>query len=119
MQMLYAATRANLLKSLGSALFTDSVFATSKADLTADAYRAHQQHNTAPKPLSSREQELADLRQAENATSGYSGSRARVNHIGTGVGLDWAAEAEHAVTELAQEDGPNLVVLVMCSLLLS
>ncbi|TFK29820.1 actin depolymerizing protein [Coprinopsis marcescibilis] len=110
-KMLYASTRSNLLKSLGSALFVDSIFATSKLDITADAYTAHQQHIAAPKPLSSREKDLADLRVSENDAAGYAGSRARVNHIGTGVGLNWSDEAEHAVGSLAQDEKTNLVIL--------
>ena len=40
-QMLYASTWLSPLKSLGSSLYTDSIFATSKADLTPEAYDAH------------------------------------------------------------------------------
>src|ERR1700709_560398 len=74
-QMLYASTRGSLLKSLGSTLFTDSIFATSKADLTPEAYAAHRRHLDAPKPLSTREREMADIRAAE-ATGTYEGSSA-------------------------------------------
>jgi len=113
-KMLYASTRASLLKTLGSNLFTDSIFATSKADLTAEAYGAHQRHIAAPKPLSAREQELSDLKIAESATGGeYAGSRARVNHVGTGIGLKWSAEAEQAVVDLAEKTETMAVVLTI------
>lgn len=110
--MLYASTRASLLKALGSSLFTDSIFATSKADLTAEAYASHLRHVAAPNPLSSREQELADLRAAENDTATYEGSRGRASHIGTGVGLNWSKEVEDAVSELGQASSDALVVIV-------
>jgi twinfilin-like protein len=110
--MLYASTRASLVKSLGSALFTDSIFATDKHDLTPSAYLAHQRHQAAPKPLSSREQEIADLRVAENATASYEGSRSRASHVGTGVGLNWSPEAEQAIASLAQGDQCTIVILV-------
>ncbi|EAU88317.2 hypothetical protein CC1G_05083 [Coprinopsis cinerea okayama7 len=109
--MLYASTRSSLLKTLGSALFVDTIFATSKADLTPDAYIAHQQHLAAPKPLSDREKELSELRLAENAAADYAGSRVRVNHIGTGVGLNWSSEAEEALAELARDEGSGIVIL--------
>jgi twinfilin-like protein len=109
--MLYASTRASLLKSLGSTLFTDTIFATSTADLTSEAYAAHQRHIAAPKPLSSREQEMADIRTVESG-SVYEGSRARASHIGTGVGLPWSQEVEDAVRDLGTGDGCAVVVVV-------
>ncbi|KAF6765086.1 hypothetical protein DFP72DRAFT_799218 [Ephemerocybe angulata] len=110
-KMLYASTRTNLLKGLGSTVFTDSIFATSKNDITPDAYRAHQRHQAAPKPLSSREQEIADLKVAENAAAGYDGSRSRASHVGTGVGLNWTPKAEEAISNLAGGDQCCIVIL--------
>lgn len=111
-QMLYASTRLSLLKSLGSTLFTDSLFATSKADITPEAYDAHLRHASAPNPLSAREKEIADLREAENEAGLYAGSKVRATHIGTGVGLNWSAEAEHAVTSLGAGSGCSIVIIV-------
>lgn len=117
--MLYASTRASLTRSLGASLFTDSLFATSKADLTPESYIAHKKHMAAPKPLSAREQEMADVRAAERDAGagggGYEGSGARQNHLGTGVGLSWAPEVEEAVSELAKGEGNGLVVIVSAS----
>jgi twinfilin-like protein len=109
--MLYASMRLILLKSLGSTVFTDSIFATSKEDLTANAYASHLRHVAAPQPLSTREQEMVDLRAAERETASYDGSRARTSHIGTGVGLNWSEEVERAVIELGQGTGPSIVIL--------
>ena len=117
--MLYASTRLSLLKSLGSSLFTDSLFATSKADLTSEAFDAHLQHVSAPNLLSAREQEMADVREAENEAASYAGSNARVTHIGTGHGLSWSPEAEHAVTELGEGTGSSIVIIVSYSNLLA
>lgn len=114
-KMLYASTRASLFKGLGSTLFTDSIFATSKTDLTAEAYAAHLKHLAAPKPLSAREKEMADLRLAESGTDSLRGSQARINHIGTGVGFNWSIEVEEAVTELARGEGCALVVVAVDS----
>lgn len=110
--MLYASTRLTLLKYLGSTAFTDSIFATSKEDLTADAYASHLRHVAAPDPLSNREQEIIELRAAERETASYDGSRARTSYIGTGVGLNWSEEAEQAVKELGQGTGSSIVVFV-------
>lgn len=113
--MLYAATRNSLVKSLGATLFTDSIFATSKSELTPDAYASHRRHLAAPKPLSAREQELADVRAAEGSEN-YEGSRARVNHIGSGVGMRWSEDVENAVKHLGASDGCEIVVIVRISL---
>ncbi|KAF7353635.1 Protein tyrosine kinase [Mycena venus] len=112
-KMLYASSRASLLKSLGSTLFSDSIFATSKADLTPEAYAAHRKHVMAPKPLSASEQEMADVRAAERQAGGlsvYQGSRARTTHIGKTIGMPWAADLEDAVKDLSEGDDSVLVV---------
>lgn len=112
--MLYAATRTTLTKSLGAAHFTDSIFATSKDDLSADAYVKHKQHLAAPKPMSAREKEMEAVKAAERQAGGYSfeGSNARRSHVASGIGLKWAHEADNAVKELASGSGISLVVLV-------
>jgi len=112
-KMLYASSRASLLKSLGSTLFSDSIFATSKADLTPEAYAAHRRHVAAPKPLSASEQEMADVRAAERQAGGlsvYQGSRARTTHIGKTIGMPWTPELEDAVKGLGDGDDSVLVV---------
>ena len=111
--MLYASSRATLIRHLGSTHFTDSLFATSKADLTPKAYAAHKAHHAAPQPLSAREQEIADARAAERASGAvYEGSSARRNHLGTVVGMQWSEDAEKAVRDLGEGDGSSLVLLV-------
>lgn len=112
--MLYAATRTALTKSLGAAHFTDSIFATSKEDLSADAYSKHKQHLAAPKPMSAREKEIEAVKAAERQAGGYTyeGSNARRSHVASGVGFQWSNEADSAVKELASGSSISLVVLV-------
>jgi len=110
--MLYASSRAPLFKSLGSALFTDSIYATSKADLTPEAYQAHLRHLAAPKPMSTRELEMVDVRAAETSSASYQGSRSRATHVATGIGFKWTPEIEEAVTELGRGDDCAIIVLV-------
>ncbi|KAG1736785.1 actin depolymerizing protein [Suillus lakei] len=109
---LYASTRNSLTRSLGSTIFTDSLFATSKADVTPEAYEAHKRHQAAPKPLSAREQEMANIKAAEReAGNSYEGSNARKNHIGQRVGLSWSSEAKDAVKGLGSRDDSRIVIL--------
>lgn len=113
--MLYASTRANLTKSLGSAHFTDNLFATDKSDVTAEAYKKHKAHLNAPKPMSEREKEMAAVKAAERAVGGsqYEGSRARRNPLGSqAIGLQWDESAENALKELADAEEFRTVILV-------
>ena len=109
--MLYASTRSSLLKALGSSLFTDTLFATSKDDLTPEGYSSHRLHMAAPQPLSAREREMADVRAAETDGT-YEGSRARASHVGNGISLRWSQDAEDAIKQLGEGDSNVLVVLV-------
>ncbi|KAK0183916.1 actin depolymerizing protein [Armillaria mellea] len=109
-KMLYASSRGSLTRSLGSSVFTDSIFATSKEDLTAEAYAAHRRHVTAPQPLSTREQEIADARAAEREAGTHS-YRPKVNPIGHGAGLKWTDQVEDAIKTLGQGEDSGLVLL--------
>ncbi|CDO72895.1 hypothetical protein BN946_scf185002.g80 [Trametes cinnabarina] len=112
-KMLYAATRNTLTKSLGSAHFTDNIFATSKADLGSEAYAKHRRHIVAPPPMSAREKEMEAVKAAEREAGGrsYEGSRARQNHVRQGVGLKWSNEAQDAIKDLGAAEDSRLVVL--------
>lgn len=112
--MLYASTRNNLTKALGSAPFTDSIFATSKADVDAAAYASHRASLAAPKPMTAREREMEEIKVAEVKSAAYDGSRARKSHLGGRVGFQWSPETEQAVKELGEQEWPQgkLVILV-------
>ncbi|KAI0093581.1 actin depolymerizing protein [Irpex rosettiformis] len=109
-KMLYASTRTSLTKSLGSAPFKDTMFATSKDDLSRAAYAKHRASLAAPKPMTAREKEMDEIRQAENRSATYEGSRARVSHSQE-VGLGWAEEVEEAIRTLGSGEGSRLVIL--------
>jgi twinfilin len=112
--MLYASTRNALTKHLGSSTFVDTIYATSKDDLTPEAYAAHKRHLAAPKPMSAREKEMADIKAAERQAGGttYQGSSARSSPFGTGVGLAWAEDAQNAVKALADANEDAIVTMV-------
>ncbi|KIJ22805.1 hypothetical protein M422DRAFT_786342 [Sphaerobolus stellatus SS14] len=111
-KMLYAATRNNLTKGLGSGSFPETLFATSKADLTSEAYAAHQRHLAAPIPLSTREKEMVEIRAAANASSSQ-GSSVRRNHLaGAGVEVNWPDDVTEAVQKLSADDIPETLVVL-------
>jgi twinfilin len=115
--MLYASTRLALTRTLGSQHFTDSLFATSKSDLTPSAYRTHLAHLNAPKPLSAREREMADVLAAERVAG--RGSGPAVDHVGaastgSGVGLGWGEGVREALLELpTREENKGWLVLLV------
>lgn len=114
-KMLYAATRNSVTKSLGPTHFTDSIFATSKNDVTREGYAQHLRSLAAPKPLSKREQELAEMDEAEkHAVSYYQGGHAMKSHMsGAAVGFSWSQEVEEAFKQLAVEDSSKLLVVTV------
>lgn len=114
--MLYASTRNNLTKALGSAPFTDQLFATSKGDITADAYARHRASLAAPKPMTAREREMEEIKLAETRGATYDSSRARKSHVGGKVGFQWSEESEQAVTELGRGEEGELVILVSANI---
>ncbi|KPV77597.1 uncharacterized protein RHOBADRAFT_49277 [Rhodotorula graminis WP1] len=123
-KMLYASTRNTLVRALGDARLVESVFATAKADLTHAAYLSHVAHRAADAPLTSREQEMRDVRRAEaeaSADGAGAGSEGRSALFGVGEGegegkgeggeegqgdeklrgvLPWSDEAKEAVRAL-------------------
>jgi len=111
-KMLYASTRSSLTKELGDQRFKDSLFATTKSDLTPEAYAAHLKHVSAPSPLSAREAEIASIRAAEGST--YVSSKTRASHIHVAahrVETQWSVEMVEALQALGVGDPSfNLIV---------
>ncbi|CEQ42256.1 SPOSA6832_04047, partial [Sporobolomyces salmonicolor] len=122
-KMLYASTRATLVRSLGDSRFETSIFATSKADLTYASYLSHLTHDAASAPLTAREQEMAAIRAAEAATAEQDGGDPRAQQGrsmifgtheakgGANDALPWTEEAKEAVKRLKEEGGREVVQL--------
>ncbi|KAH7107563.1 actin depolymerizing protein [Auriculariales sp. MPI-PUGE-AT-0066] len=110
-KMLYASTRAALTKALGA--FSDSLFATSKSDLTPDAYEGHRRHVAAASPMSAREAEMAALRAAERAAGDDipRGMSARSAHVDSSHGIAWDSSIEEVVKDLGAASTSKLLIL--------
>ncbi|GAA5835138.1 hypothetical protein JCM11251_000172 [Rhodosporidiobolus azoricus] len=127
-KMLYASTRATLLRSLGDARISSTLFATSRSDLSYASYLSHTKHEAAEAPLTAREAEVeairrAEKQQAEEAGEGDEESRRQGRSMifggsteekgsatanGAKGVLPWTDEAKEAVKALgipAGEDG--------------
>ncbi|GAA5953265.1 hypothetical protein JCM3765_007457 [Sporobolomyces pararoseus] len=129
-KMLYASTRTTLIRHLGDSKISDSIFATSKDDLSYTSYQAHTRHSEAAAPLTAREQEMADIRAAESATAedssdfqqqqaGRSMIFGQQQQTGETEGrssevrgaLPWSDEAKEAARGLKEENGKEIVQL--------
>ena len=110
--MLYASTRSSLTRSLGSAHFPDTLFATSRSDLTPESYDAHRKHMAAPQPLSARERELAEAHEAERRAETYQSSREPRQLHGQTPGMNWSDKAKDAVIQLGKGSEDRLLILV-------
>ncbi|XP_037949752.1 twinfilin [Teleopsis dalmanni] len=67
-KMVYASTKATLKTEFGSAHITEEIHCTSADEATLDGYNRHKKAFATPAPLTSREEELAELRKAEVKT---------------------------------------------------
>lgn len=85
-KMLFAATRLTLVRELGVERFRETLFVTTKAELTADGWAKHQSHVALQAPLTDEERSLAGVREAEDAES--RGTGARKSHVSSGLALD-------------------------------
>jgi len=114
-KMLYASTRNSVTKTLGATNFVDTIFATSKADLTPAGYAAHKRHLAAPKPMSAKEREMADIKAAEREAGSlpYNANAVRQSPFGAGVGLKWSNDVEDAIRNLADATANHLVTVTI------
>ncbi|KAM0753190.1 actin depolymerizing protein [Meredithblackwellia eburnea MCA 4105] len=104
-KMLYASTRATLLKALGDSHLSTSVFATDKSDLTSASLKSHLSHVASDAPLTAREQEMAEIKAAER-TRGDEGVDERAGHPAWSgaVGLGWDNNAKELVEKFSAEE---------------
>ena len=77
------------------------LYAHAPADITPAAFRAHLAHKSASQPMTERERERADIRQAEGVTA--AGTTERRDATGADIKgvLEWTDEAKEAVRALA------------------
>lgn len=108
-KMLFASTRLTLVRELGLERFRETIFATTKAELTAEGWWRHDKHGEIQAPLTQEERALQGVKEAEAEASRGTGTRS--SHVSSGVNFPIAEEALQALRGL--EGGQeNLVQLV-------
>ncbi|KAG0241263.1 hypothetical protein BGW41_006117 [Actinomortierella wolfii] len=100
-KMIYAATRATLTKELGDSHFTDNLYGTNMSDFTLEGYKRHRASLSAPKPLTERERQLAEIRENEKLlVESMKGASQRKAHA-PGMNFPLTDEAIEALKKLA------------------
>ncbi|EGG06050.1 uncharacterized protein MELLADRAFT_43666, partial [Melampsora larici-populina 98AG31] len=115
-KMLYASTRATISRQLGETHFKESIFATSKRDLTPEGYLAHLASQTAQAPMTARERELADIKAAEGISAITMGTEVRSSNVwganggnNASLGLKWNSDAQEAFQAWCGQSGSKSV----------
>ena len=108
-KMLFASSRLTLLRELGTERFCETLFATTKQELTSDGWRKHDDHGKLKAPLTEEEQALRGIKNAEAEAS--CGTTARSSHVSSGLSFPIATDALNALRELAHSID-NLIQLV-------
>lgn len=108
-KMLFASTRLTLVRELGIERFRETIFATEKAELTAEGFKKHDQHTKLAAPLTEEEESLGAVKRAE-AEEGR-GMSVKKSHVSAGMSMPIAEDALTALKSLG-DNGENLVQLV-------
>ena len=108
-KMLFASTRLTLVRELGTERFRESIFATTKQELTAEGWRKHDASGELKAPLTEEEKTLQSVKDAEAEAS--QGTTYRRVHISDHFSFPVAEAALQALKALTS-GGDNLVQLV-------
>jgi twinfilin-like protein len=110
--MLFASTRLTLVRELGIERFRETIFATMKAELTAEGFKKHDQHVQLAAPLTEEEQSLGAVKKAE-AEEGL-GMSVKKSHIGDSLSIQISERALEALRRLKNINGGENLVQLVC-----
>ncbi|MCJ1334515.1 Twinfilin-1 [Thelotrema lepadinum] len=107
-KMLFASTRLTLVRELGAERFRETLFATTKNELTPEGWRKHDKHGELQAPLTEEEQTLQGVKAAEAEAS--MGTTSRSSHVSGSLSLPMSDAARQALKDLLTGND-NLVQL--------
>lgn len=108
-KMLFASTRLTLVRELGIERFRETIFATTKQELSAEGWRKHDKHGELTAPLTEEERALQGVKAAEAEES--RGTTSRSSHVSSGLSFPVSMDALESLRKL-KVGGDNLVQLV-------
>ena len=98
-KMLYASTKATLKQEFGSASIKEELHGTVPEDISLEGYHKHKRNDAAPAPLTTAEEELAELKKTTIHTDYSVETR---HQTLSGVAFPVTEEAEQAITDLGK-----------------
>lgn len=98
-KMLYASTKATLKQEFGTALIKEELHGTVPEDVSLDGYHKHKKNDAAPAPLTTAEEELAELKKTTVNTDYNVETRYQTL---SGVAFPVTDEAKQAIQELGK-----------------
>ncbi|KAL1877520.1 Twinfilin-1 [Diaporthe australafricana] len=110
-KMLFASTRLTLVRELGREHFRETIFATTRDELTPEGFEKHDKHEKLEAPLTEEERSLEDVKQAEAVEGSRGGTASREIHLGQRMNMPVLEDALAALKELGAEGGRSLVTL--------
>ncbi|KAL7792464.1 hypothetical protein V8C37DRAFT_380402 [Trichoderma ceciliae] len=99
-KMLFASTRLNLVRELGTEHFRETPFMTTAHELTEKGFKAHDAHNALEAPLSEEEKTLGEVKRAEQEAG--SGTAIREIHLSQSLKMPVDEKAIAAMKEVAE-----------------
>ncbi|XP_071050134.1 twinfilin [Onthophagus taurus] len=98
-KMLYASTKATLKQEFGSAQIKEEIHCTIMNEITLEGYKSYKNSTLAPAPLTTREEELQEIKRTEINTDISAVSKHQT--LG-GVQFPIAESAQQAIKDMAQ-----------------
>ncbi|XP_043492113.1 twinfilin isoform X2 [Polistes fuscatus] len=98
-KMLYASTKATLKQEFGTACIKEELHGTVPEDITLEGYHKYKKNNAAPAPLTTAEEELAELKKTTVNTDYSVETR---HQTLSGVAFPVTDEAKKAITEFGK-----------------
>lgn len=111
-KMLISSTSLTLVRELGIERFREKIFATTKAELTAEGFRKHDQHVKLAAPLTEEEESLGAVKKAE-AEEGR-GMSIKKAHVSDRLTMSISDNAVDALKGLPGSEGGNNLVQLVC-----
>ncbi|KAF3938163.1 Twinfilin-1 [Dactylella cylindrospora] len=111
-KMLFASTKNTLVRELGTEHFSETIFATTKAEVTPEGFKKHDAHVAKAAPLTEEESALKGVKEAEAEAS--RGTTSRASHVSSGVSFPITDTALDALRRLPY--APNGLVQLMIDL---
>ncbi|XP_012258029.1 twinfilin isoform X1 [Athalia rosae] len=98
-KMLYASTKATLKQEFGTAAFKEELHGTVPEDITLEGYHRHKRNDAAPAPLTTAEEELAELKKTTVHTEYSVETRQQTL---SGVAFPVTDEAKQAISDIGK-----------------